>query len=66
LRSESESADTIKELIEKVQLAAGGIRIDFKIPLSFGAGEANSRVLTVSRFAPLHIKRRGGAASGCG
>jgi hypothetical protein len=39
LRSETQRVDTLKELIENVQLTPGGIRIGITIPLPADFGE---------------------------
>jgi site-specific DNA recombinase len=59
LLSETEGTATLIDLIEKVELRAGGIRLAIKIPLPSAAGDASLDVLKFSRFVPMQAKRRG-------
>ena len=61
LLAETESAATLVEVIERVQLTAEGIRIVLKISVPCGqmAGQASSKILRISRFVPMKLKRRG-------
>jgi DNA invertase Pin-like site-specific DNA recombinase len=61
LLAETESAAALVEVIEKVQLTAEGFRIVLKISIPCGstAGHAGAKILRVSRFVPMKLKRRG-------
>jgi hypothetical protein len=61
LLAETESAAALVAVIERVQLTAEGIRIVLKIsiPGNSTAGQASSKVLRLSRFVPMKLKRRG-------
>ena len=61
LLAETESAAALVELIERVQLTAEGIRIVLKISIPCGptAGHAGAKILRISRFVPMKLKRRG-------
>jgi site-specific DNA recombinase len=61
LLAETESAAALVEVIERVQLTAEGIRIVLKIsvPWSQMAGQAGSKILHISHFVPMKLKRRG-------
>jgi hypothetical protein len=61
LLAETESAAALVEVIEKVQLTADGFRIVLKISIPCGstAGHAGAKILRVSRFVPMKLKRRG-------
>ena len=61
LRSGSEAASPISELVDRVELGRDGIKISLKI--SPGPAEAGGRSrhadLPLARFVPMEIKRRG-------
>ena len=59
LSSETERAATLIEIVEKAQLTAGGIRLDFGISLPSGADETRPKILRVTRLVPMRMKRRG-------
>jgi DNA invertase Pin-like site-specific DNA recombinase len=60
LLSETEAPAAISELIASVQLTDKGIRIALKVRIpSSNEGQASTRVLHLSHFVPMKIKRRG-------
>jgi site-specific DNA recombinase len=61
LLAETESAAALVEVIEKVQLTAEGFRVVLKVSVPCGqmAGQAGSKILRLSRFVPMKLKRRG-------
>ncbi len=61
LLAETESAAALVEVIERVQLTAEGIRIVLKLSIPCGptAGQAGSKILRISRFVAMKMKRRG-------
>jgi hypothetical protein len=61
LLTETESAAALVEVIERVQLTAEGIRIVLKISVPYGptASPAGAKILRISRFVPMKLKRRG-------
>jgi hypothetical protein len=59
LLSETEGLAALSELVEKVELIASGIRVNFQVPLPIGAGETAAKILRASHFAPIKLKRRG-------
>jgi len=61
LRFETEAAAAIAELIERVGLSEEGIRVVVKVPISAGraAGVSSPNALSLARFFPMKIKRRG-------
>ena len=61
LLAETESAAALVEVIEKVQLTAEGIRtvLNISVPSGQMAGHAGAKILRISRFVPMKLKRRG-------
>ena len=61
LLAKTESAAALVEVIEKVQLTAEGFRIVLKISVPRGptAAHAGAKILRMSRFVPMKLKRRG-------
>jgi hypothetical protein len=59
LLAETESAAALVEVIERVQLTAAGIRIVLKISIPYDPRARGSKVLRISRFVPMKLKRRG-------
>jgi len=56
LRAEAEAPAALVELIERVELAEGGVRIALKLPMSSEHGAAT---VGLCRFVPIKMKRRG-------
>jgi hypothetical protein len=57
--SETEGADTLTEITDRVQLTAGGIRVGLKISLP-NVGDASSlKILRVTRLVSVKMRRRG-------
>jgi len=59
LISETEGADTLTKVIEKVQLTAGGIRVGLKIPMPNTGDGSSGKILCVSRMLSMKMRRRG-------
>src|ERR1700730_9815027 len=59
LVSETESTVALSEVVERVELTVGGIRVGLKLVLTSRAGETTAEILRVSHFAPINMKRRG-------
>src|SRR5262249_38062954 len=59
LSSETERAAALIEIVEKVRLAKGSVRVSFKIPLPKDDEGTRQRVLAFSRLVPVRMKRRG-------
>jgi len=59
LVSETESTVALSEVVERVELTVGGIRVALKLVLPSRSGETTAEILRVSRFAPINMKRRG-------
>src|ERR1700687_5968565 len=53
LVSETESTVALSEVVERVELTVGGIRVGLKLVLPSGAGETPAEILRVSHFAPI-------------
>ncbi len=56
LGSETEAPVALVELLERVELTEGGVRVSLKPPISSERGAA---ALGLSRFGPIKMKRRG-------
>jgi DNA invertase Pin-like site-specific DNA recombinase len=61
LRSEQEAASGLTQLIERVELKPSGIQVSIKLPIPSDEGRdaATSNELTLARFVPMRMKRRG-------
>ncbi len=61
LLAETESAAALVEVIERVQLTAEGLRMVLRILIPCGPtiDQPSSKILGISRFVPMKIKRRG-------
>jgi site-specific DNA recombinase len=59
LVSETEWTVALSEVVERVELTAGGIRVGLKLVLPSGTSETTAEILRVSHFAPISMKRRG-------
>jgi hypothetical protein len=61
LRSEAESGTVLSALIERVELGQEGFRLTLNLPIQLAESPAlgNPTSLAITRFIPLHIKRRG-------
>ena len=61
LRSESEAASALTQLIERVGLKQNGIQVSIKLPIPSDEGRdaATPNELALARFVPMRMKRRG-------
>jgi hypothetical protein len=60
LSCESETATTLKALVVRIQVGRVGLNVVLRIPIEVGTdSEISATALSVSRFVPMKIKRRG-------
>src|SRR5262249_31005852 len=61
LRSASDPAPPMMQLIDRVELKPDGLRVSVTVPLPSGGegSAAPATVLVLTRFIPIHIRRRG-------
>lgn len=59
LSSETEAAAALAEIVEKVQLSAGGIQVHLGVALRGNDDRSAPATLCVNRFVPMKLKRRG-------
>jgi site-specific DNA recombinase len=60
LENEADSRDCLVELIDRIELRDDGVRVTLKIRVPCSrAGVQTSSMLSLSRFVPLKMKRRG-------
>ena len=61
LRAESEVASALAELVERVVLSRDGMQVTLKLPLlpTSDHSGVNPSHLSLARFVPLQMKRRG-------
>ena len=60
LENEADSKDCMVELVDRIELCDDGVRMTLKIPVPCSrAGVQTSSILSLSRFVPLKMKRRG-------
>jgi len=57
LRSEAEAPAALVELIERVELAEGGVRISLKLPMP--SDRVTATAVGLSSFVPIKMKKRG-------
>ncbi len=61
LQSEVEAGAALNAIVDRVDLTETGIRVSLKVPISETASQptANANVLSIARFFPMTIRRRG-------
>ena len=61
LRSEAEAASALTQLVERIGLKQNGIHVSIKLPITSDVGRdvATPNELTLARFVPMRMKRRG-------
>jgi site-specific DNA recombinase len=60
LQNDSDAVACLTELIDRVELRGDGVALTVKIPIPCSpAGVSTSRILPLTRFVPLVMKRRG-------
>jgi hypothetical protein len=60
LENEADSKDCMVELVDRIELCDDGVRVSLKIRVPCSrAGVQTSSILSLSRFVPLKMKRRG-------